>query len=172
MEALPKEFPLPVAVVQHRTPESGGRLCELLQQRCPLRVATAEDKEAVGPGRVYVAPADYHMLLERGTIALSTDEPVCYARPSIDVLFESAADAYGTGVIGVVMTGASHDGAHGLARINKRGGLTVVEDPATAESREMPDAALSATKADHVLTIDKIAPLLASLGATGKATAS
>jgi two-component system chemotaxis response regulator CheB len=105
---------------------------------------------------VYLAPPDYHLLVERGSFALSVDERVQNARPSIDVLFESAADAYGEGVIGVILTGANQDGAAGLAKIKERGGVAIVQDPSGAERRTMPDAAIAATVADAVLPLDEI----------------
>lgn len=161
---LSPAFPLPLAIVQHRHRESDETLRIVLQRSSPLPVCEVEDKQAVSPGTACLAPADYHLLVEQGTYALSTDEPVLYARPSIDVLFESAADAYGQNVIGVLLTGASSDGAHGLAAIKAAGGLTVVQDPATAECDVMPRAAVELGVADHVLPIPEIATLLTSLG--------
>ena len=115
-------------------------------------------------GRVYLAPRDYHLLVERGHFALSTEAPVYFARPSIDVLFESAADAYGEGVVGVVLTGANGDGARGLARIKAAGGLAVVQEPATARAPEMPSAAIEAADVDRVLPLPEIAAFLNGLG--------
>jgi two-component system chemotaxis response regulator CheB len=129
-------------------------------------VVEVEDKDLIAPGRVYLAPPDYHLLVEPGSFALSVDERVQYARPSIDVLFESAADAYGERVIGVVLTGANADGAAGLARIAKRGGAAIVQDPETAEAREMPAAALAAAPAT-VLPLESIGPHIAELCAVG-----
>jgi len=160
---LPGDFPLPVVVVQHRSVESDDTLSTLLQRHSMLPVKEVEDKEAILPGHVYLAPADYHLLLEEDTFALSTEAPVGYARPSIDVLFESAADAYGERVIGVILTGASKDGAQGAAKIKERGGLVVVQDPDTAESRIMPEAAIAAADIDQVLPLSEIAPFLVNL---------
>ena len=157
---LPASFPLPLAIVQHQGSSPGGDLARLLQRYSALPVADAEDKDALLPGRVYLAPIGYHLLVERGSVALSTEGPVLYARPSIDVLFESAADAYGVGVIGVALTGASRDGAAGLARIKRRGGLAIVQDPATAVRRTLPDAALASTSVDWTVPLPEIAPLL------------
>jgi two-component system chemotaxis response regulator CheB len=163
LAGLPRDFPLPVAVVLHRRRDSADRLAALLQGAGPLAVKEAEDKQSIVPGGVYLAPADYHLLVEKGNLALSTEAPVTYARPSIDVLFESAADAYGAGVIAVVLTGASADGAQGAARIRERGGTVVVQDPEKAEARVMPEAVLAAGPA-HVLPLEEIAPFLVKRG--------
>ena len=149
LAGLPSSFCVPVVIVQHRGKESEDTLTPLLQRRCPLVIEEAEDKQTIVPGYVYLAPRDYHLLVEPGRFALSSDAAVNQARPSIDVLFESAADAYGSAVIGVILTGANADGARGAARIKQRGGLVVVQDPATAEARAMPDAALAATTVDR-----------------------
>jgi two-component system chemotaxis response regulator CheB len=124
-------------------------------------VREVDDKEAIEPRHVYLAPPDYHLLVERGSFALSTDERVQHARPSIDVLFESAADAYGERVIGIVLTGANEDGAAGLARIADRGGLAIVQDPESAERRAMPDAAIAAGT-PTVLPLEEIGPFVAA----------
>ena len=157
---LPASFPLPLAVVQHQGASGGGALAALLQRYTPLAVADAEDKDGLLPGRVYLAPIGYHLLVEPGSLALSTEGPVWYARPSIDVLFESAADVYGPAVIGVALTGASRDGAAGLARIKQGGGLAIVQDPTTAASPVLPRAALAATSVDWTVPLPEIAPLL------------
>ena len=150
-----------VVVVQHLHPDGGEYLVEFLGQHCALPVKEAEDKEPILPGVIYVAAACYHLLVERDrTFALSADDKVHYARPSIDVLFESAATAYGPKLIGVVLTGANADGASGLAAIKARGGLAVVQDPTTAEVSFMPNAALAATMVDHVLDLAAIGRLL------------
>jgi two-component system, chemotaxis family, protein-glutamate methylesterase/glutaminase len=160
---LPEMFPLPLAIVQHQGADAGGELTRFLQRYSALVVTEAEDKQPILPGRAYVAPAGYHLLVEPGTFALSTEGPVLYARPSIDVLFESAADSYGEGVIGVALTGASHDGAHGLAQIKAHGGLALVQDPATAESPVLPKAAIKSTAVDRILPLLDIAPFLVGL---------
>lgn len=154
--ALPATFPVPVAIVQHQGAGGGHELASLLQRYTPLRVDEANDKDRPLPGRVYLAPAGYHLLVDEDGLALSVDPPVLYARPSIDVLFESAADVYGPTAIGVVMTGTSRDGAAGLARIKRRGGMTIVQDPTTALRRTMPEAALVSTKVDWILPLDEI----------------
>jgi two-component system chemotaxis response regulator CheB len=162
--SLPADFGAAVVVAQHRRADyDDGRLERLLGARCTLRVAEAEDKQALDPGVVLVAPADYHLLVEDGSVALSVDPPLHHSRPSIDVLFGSAADAYGDRVAGVVLTGANADGADGLARIAICGGMAIVQDPETAERREMPDAALAATPDARVVSLDEVGPLLESL---------
>ncbi len=157
---LAADFPLPVTVVQHRAPSGPPVLAALLQRYCPLQVRDADDKERLVPGRVYLAPADYHLLVERGSLALSVDERVSFARPSIDVLFESAAASYGDRTVGVVLTGASADGARGAAAIHERGGVVVAQDPAEAEAPAMPQAAIDLGAVDRVLPLDEIAPWL------------
>ncbi|HWC25953.1 MAG TPA: chemotaxis protein CheB [Solirubrobacteraceae bacterium] len=162
--ALPGGFAAPIVIAQHRQSGSAdGMLVRLLDARCTLRVCEAEDKQALEPGTVLVAPPDYHMLVEPGAVALSVDEPLNYSRPSIDILFRSAADAYGERVAGVVLTGANADGAVGLAQIAARGGTAIVQDPETAERREMPEAALWAAPEARVLALERIAPVLIEL---------
>jgi two-component system chemotaxis response regulator CheB len=164
--ALPPGFAAPIVIAQHRKSDSDGMLVRLLDARCALPVCEAEDKQTLDPGVVIVAPADYHLLVETGTVALSVDEPLNYSRPSIDILFGSAADAYGEHVAGVVLTGANADGALGLAQIAARGGTAIVQDPETAERREMPEAALWATPEARVLSLEQIAPVLTELVGT------
>lgn len=163
LSGLTADFPLPVVIVQHRGSNSENGLCEFLSKSSNLPVTEPEDKEPMMPGRVYLAPRDYHLLIENGSFALSVDHAVAYARPSIDVLFECAADEYGDKAIGVVLTGANNDGARGLAKISAQGGVTVVESPETAASDEMPRAALARTKADWILPLEEIAPRLNKL---------
>jgi two-component system chemotaxis response regulator CheB len=161
--ALPKDFPVPIAVVQHRYRTSNEGLPAFLRRHAQLAVVDTTDKEWIKPGTVYLAPANYHLLVERGELSLSVDEAVAYSRPSIDVLFESAAMAYGSNVIGVVLTGANADGAKGATRIKERGGFVVVQDPATAESPAMPQATVDATRVDRILPLDRIGPFLVEL---------
>lgn len=160
---LPAKFDVPVVVVQHRHRDSDHLLVSLLQDHTPLSVSEIEDKTELAPGSVYVAPAEYHVLVEDGHLALSTEEPVRHSRPSIDVTFESAADVYGRRTIGVVMTGANDDGSRGLRRIADRGGATIVQDPATAESPIMPTAALRLVPDARVATIEEIGALIDTL---------
>jgi two-component system, chemotaxis family, protein-glutamate methylesterase/glutaminase len=161
---LPAEFDLPVAIAQHRHPDSQPEtLAELLHAQTNRPVLDAEDKMAIEPGHVYIAPPNYHLLIERGSFALSVDERVHFARPSIDVLFETAADAYGAGVIGIILTGANNDGAHGLARIKSIGGVALIQDPLGAARRTMPEAAIAATAADAILPLEAIGRFLYGL---------
>jgi two-component system, chemotaxis family, protein-glutamate methylesterase/glutaminase len=142
---LPAGFSLPLLIVVHLAPRRGSLIAEVLQARCRIRVREAEDKDVATPGTAYFAPPDYHMLIEAdGRISLSIEAPVQYSRPSIDVLFESAADAYGALAIGVVLSGANNDGARGLAAIVRAGGTAVVQRPEEATSAAMPAAALAA----------------------------
>jgi two-component system, chemotaxis family, protein-glutamate methylesterase/glutaminase len=155
---LPDDVDVPIVVAQHRHPDSlEGALAQLLQEETDRPVLEVEDKMRIEPRHVYVAPPDYHVLVEATSLlALSVDERVRFARPSIDVLFESAADAYGAGVIGIILTGANDDGALGLARIKRRGGVALVQDPAGAARRNMPEAAIAATVADAILPLEEI----------------
>lgn len=160
---LPAGFELPLAVVLHRSSDGEELLCELLARGSRLPVSEAEDKEALAPGCVRVGPRGYHLLVEEGHVALSTEAPVRHSRPSIDVLFESAARAYGPAAIGVVLTGSNADGAEGLRALRRRGAFAIVQDPADAERSEMPAAALAAAGADAVVALDGVAPLLVEL---------
>jgi two-component system, chemotaxis family, protein-glutamate methylesterase/glutaminase len=153
---LPRGFSIPIVAVQHRSRESEA-FADIIRSLVSLPVYEAEDKEPIRAPGVYLAPPDYHLLVEPGRLALSTDEPVSYSRPSIDVLFESAADAYGASVLGVLLTGANQDGSRGLARIRQAGGTSIVQDPASAESPEMPRAAIATGVADCVLPLGEIA---------------
>jgi two-component system chemotaxis response regulator CheB len=159
---LPANFPLPVVIVQHRGTSENG-LCEYLAGSSSLPVTEPEDKEPVMSGRVYLAPRDYHLLIENRSFALSVDHAVAYARPSIDVLFECVADDYGDKAVGVILTGANTDGARGLAKIRSVGGVTLVENPESAARNEMPRAALAQFKPDWVLPLEEIAPCLNKL---------
>ena len=165
--ALPADFPLPLAIVQHISPEAGDGMARLLAEFCAIRVKEADEQESIAPGSVYLAPPNYHLLVERdGLLSLAADGYVSYARPSVDVLFESAAAAFGPAVIGVVLTGANSDGARGLKAIAAAGGLAIVQDPADAEARQMPEAARAATEPDYLLPLADIAGTLQRLAAT------
>ena len=159
---LRADFPHPIVVVQHRHKERSNLLLLALAENNSLPVVEITDKLALQRGVVHLAPADYHVLVEQQHLALSLEAPVIYARPSIDVLFESTALAYGSRTIGVVLTGASHDGAAGIRAIKQRGGITLVQDPTTAECAIMPQAAIAATTIDYVLSLDAIAATLAN----------
>jgi two-component system chemotaxis response regulator CheB len=177
LRALPASFPVPLAIVQHQSSPGSG-LATLLQRYTAVAVADAEDKDELLPGFAYLAPPGYHLLIDRGLadrgladqgavdrgiLALSVDPPVQHARPSIDVLFESAADVYGPEVVGVILTGTGRDGAAGLTRIKRRGGLAIVQDPATATRAAMPEAALASTPVDLILPIEQIGGRLLQL---------
>jgi two-component system chemotaxis response regulator CheB len=161
--ALPEDYPIPIVTVQHRSKDSDRLLSQLLQDRTDLTVCEIEDKDTLEAGKVHVAPADYHVMIEPGYLSLTIEEPVRFSRPSIDVLFESAADTYGPGTIGVVLTGANEDGARGLAAIVRRGGRALVQDPKTAEIPIMPEAALRAVPTAEKLALDKMAERLIEL---------
>ena len=161
---VPPTLSVPIVLVQHRGTTADTTLVDMLSRATRLAVVEAEDKVEMAPGTVYVAPADYHLLVdEAGTLSLSTEAPVRSARPSIDVLFETAADAYRDRALGVLLTGASADGAAGLARIKRLGGCAIVQDPATAECATMPAAAIAATAVDYVLPLDRIAEHIVGL---------
>jgi two-component system, chemotaxis family, protein-glutamate methylesterase/glutaminase len=158
---LPEDFPAPIVVAQHREPDAEEDLLpRLLQRHTGLTVAEADDKAELREGAVLLAPAGYHVLLEQRCVELSLEAPVQYARPSIDVLFQSAAEEFGPHAIGVLLTGSNADGAAGIAEIARRGGMTVVQDPATAERPEMPAAALTVMTPDAVVPIEGVAGVL------------
>ncbi len=165
LAALPAGFSLPIAIAQHRgAPPADTDVTPIWRRHTLLPLCEADDKSPIVAGHIYVAPADYHLLVEsRGLLALSTEGPVQWARPSIDVLFESAAEAYGDGVIGVILTGASADGSQGLRAIRARGGCALVQEPLTAECDVMPRAALTATAVNHVLGLDELGRVLGAL---------
>ncbi|HEX9310352.1 MAG TPA: chemotaxis protein CheB [Gemmatimonadaceae bacterium] len=154
--ALPADFPVPIVVVQHRGKDSERLLSHLLQDATALTVCEIEDKDPLAPGTVHLAPANYHTMVERGYLSLTIEEPVRFSRPSIDVTFASAADAYQSETIGVVLTGANEDGSRGLAQIVKQGGVALVQDPKTAEISTMPKSAIRAVPSAEVLPLDRI----------------
>ncbi|MEA2511191.1 MAG: two-component system, chemotaxis family, protein-glutamate methylesterase/glutaminase, partial [Thermomicrobiales bacterium] len=156
VQGLPADFPAAVFVVVHTTPHTPSVLPRLLERAGQLPAGHARHGEAIVGGRIYVAPPDYHTLVEPGHFALSTDAPVRYSRPSIDVTFSSAADSYAHRTVGVVLTGANADGADGLRRISDRGGLALVQDPDSAESRLMPAAAQRAVPRARVMSLEGI----------------
>lgn len=161
LPALPKDYPLPIFIVVHVPPDRRNVLAPLLEARGQITVKEGEDKEPVIGGVVYIAPSDYHMLVEEDfSISLSSDELVNFSRPAIDVLFESAADAYGPGLMGVILSGANQDGAAGLAKVAKFGGTMIVEDPAGAFAPQMPGFALAACPTAKVVPLKSIASRL------------
>lgn len=163
VSCLPDDLAIPIVLVQHRHKLSDHMLPMLLQDRTHLDVCEVEDKTPIECGKVFVAPADYHLLVEVDSFALSVDDPIRHARPSIDLTFSSAADHFGAGTIGVVLTGANADGAVGLRRIADRGGLALVQEPATAESPAMPIAALKAVPSARVMTVGAIGSYIGEL---------
>lgn len=164
--ALPGDFGAAVVVAQHRSPESHrNAFRDLLAAATRLKVCEADDKDELRPSQVYVAAPDYHLLVEDGRLSLSTDDRVQFARPSVDVLLESAAESYRERCVGVVLTGANADGAAGLARVVELGGTAIVQDPVTAARAEMPRAALAAVPDARVAAPDEIGPLLVELTA-------
>ncbi len=166
LSSLPASFPLPIAVVQHIAERSENFMAELLNRASRIAVKEAEDKEPLSPGTAYLAPPGYHLLMEPDrSFSLSVDERVNHACPSIDVLFESAAEVFGEALIGIILTGANADGAHGLKTIKHYGGLAIVQNPESAEHPVMPKAALAATVADYIVNLERLAPLLLQLTA-------
>lgn len=167
---LPPDIAAAIAIAQHRMPGSdSGLLPDLLGRRSSLPVREIEDKQPIDAGVVYVAPADYHVLVQRDGFALSLEDRVSYSRPSIDVMLESAAEVYRERMIGVILTGANADGADGLARVRLRGGVALVQDPCTAEKATMPEAAIATGAPHRILPIEGIAALVAVLCRDGSA---
>lgn len=161
LPVLPAAYPLPILVAIHLPPDQNSVLVEIFGPKCRVEVREAEDKEPIRPGTVYFAPPDYHLLVETDRrLSLSSEEPVLFSRPAIDVLFESAADAYSDSLIGVVLTGASRDGAQGLRAIQAVGGAALVQRPDRAHSPAMPQAALDACPGARALSLDEIAAYL------------
>jgi two-component system chemotaxis response regulator CheB len=160
---LPEDFPVPIAVVQHRSFDDSEAFAPLLSACTKLPVVEVEDKEPIKSGSVYVSPSNYHLLVDGEHFALSTDGPVLHARPSIDVLFESAAETYRDGLIGVLLTGMSRDGTAGLAKIKENGGFVLVQDPLAAEGHVMPEAAIASVAVDKVLPLEDIADFVTGL---------
>ncbi len=170
---LGPDFPLPVFVVVHIPPNTRSILPEIFGSKCRSRIKEAEDKEAIEPGVVYFAPPDYHLLVEsNGSLSLSSDEQEIFSRPAINVLFESAVDAYGAGLVGVLLTGASHDGARGVRAILDAGGQVVIQDPESAEARAMPEAALAVCPEIKPMALEGIGPFLAGLETEAKSNAN
>lgn len=167
LPALPPWFGLPIAIVQHVGERSDSFLADYLDRACHIAVKDAEDKEPLVAGTAYLAPPGYHILIEPDrSFSLSVDPRVNHSCPAIDVLFESAAEAYGPSLIGVILTGANGDGARGLKAIKAAGGLAIVQNPGSAEAGAMPRAALAATQVDHVVELEQLAHLLLRLTAS------
>ena len=157
LPAFPAQFPVPIVIVQHRAADADNFALEFLDNLCQLAVKEAEEKEIMEPGTIYFAPVDYHLLIEAGGyFSLSCDAKVCHSRPSINVLFQSAADAFADKLIGVVLTGANDDGSDGVYYIKARGGLTIAQDPVTSEVDTMPRAAINSGAIDRVVQLPRL----------------
>jgi len=158
------DYPIPVMLVQHRAKTSQDLFEDVLQRRCRIRIKQADEKEKINSGMVYVAPPDYHLLVEADkTFSLSSDPPVQFSRPSIDVLFESAAQVYRDKLIGIILTGSNHDGAVGISEIKRMGGMTIAQDPAEAQYSLMTQASIDTHHVDHVLSLAGIRDLLVGM---------
>lgn len=165
LPSLPKDYPYPILIVVHLPADRRSLLPDLFQSKCQVQVKEAEDKDLILPGTVYFAPPDYHLLVDvDGMLSLSSEEPVLYSRPSINVLFEAAADAFDSAVAGIVLTGANSDGALGLRAIGAKGGMTIVQAPQTAFTSEMPQAALNQSPKALVMTLEEIRDFLLKQG--------
>ena len=159
--ALPVDFNIPIIIVQHIGVHSDSQWIKLLNEKSPLDIKEADEKEKIEKGKIYIAPPNYHLLIEKDkTFSLTIDERVNFARPSIDVLFESAAEAYKDKLIGIVLTGSNHDGTKGIKRIKECGGLAIIQDPKTAESAYMPKSAIAAIVPDYILSLEALVALL------------
>ncbi len=164
---LPSGFSIPIIIVQHVSARSDNEWIKLLNDKSNLTIKEADEKEKIETGNVYIAPANYHLMIENDkTFSLTIDEYVNFARPSIDVLFESAAEAYKDKLIGIVLTGSNNDGTKGIKRIKECGGLAIIQDPKTAESSTMPASAIAAIQPDYILSLEKIVQLLVKLTQT------
>ncbi|MBK5412430.1 chemotaxis protein CheB [Pseudomonas sp. TH34] len=161
---LPASFGLPIITVLHLPDERRSQLAEVFDRRVSMKVVEARDKEVIQPGTLYFAGPGYHLSVEHDrSLSLSQEDRVHHSRPAIDYLFESAADAYGAGLMAILLTGANQDGARGLAHVKQCGGMTVVQDPDEARVAIMPRAALALHTPDHILPLSRIGTLLASL---------
>ena len=164
---LPRNFPLPVIVVIHRSRKHKSSIEEILNNKSKVMVKVASDKDQLKKGSVYFAPSDYHLLLEPDeSLTLDCSEPVLYSRPSIDVTFESVADVYNDQVIAILLSGANTDGANGICYIHGKKGFTVVQDPENAEVRTMPEAAITKCRADLILSNLEIFSFMETLATT------
>jgi two-component system chemotaxis response regulator CheB len=162
---LPADFPLPIVVIQHRSKDEGVLLEDVLQSKCKIRIKQADEKEQIEGGLVYIAPADYHLLIEKNrSFSLNCDAPINFSRPSIDVLFETAAEVYGDKLIGIILTGANKDGAAGIEAIKKLGGITVAQNPASANFPVMPKAAIDTGSVQYVFELEEVKNFLLDLG--------
>jgi two-component system chemotaxis response regulator CheB len=164
ISGLPAEFDLPIIITQHLNPHSDSYLTTYLSQQSHLKVKEADPGDFIQNGYVYIAPPNMHLLVEEDfTLSLSNEEKINYSRPSIDILFETAARAYTKSLIGIILTGANHDGAFGIKQIKIFGGLTIAQNPETAEVGTMPGAAIKTGSVDHISNLEEIAPYIVSL---------
>lgn len=166
LELLPREYPVPIIIVQHRAKDPRDLLEEVLQNKVDLQLKQADEKEMIKPG-IYIAPPDYHLMIENDkTFSLSSDKPVQFSRPSIDVLFETAAQAYKERLVGILLTGSNKDGMSGMCSIRQMGGITIAQSPKEAEYPAMPSSAIEAGCADRIMTLEDISTFLLHLPAT------
>lgn len=158
---LPLDFHIPIIIVQHISAQSDSHWIKLLNTVSKLNIKEADEKEKIEKGNIYIAAPNYHLMVEENkTLSFTNEQKINFARPSIDVLFESAADVYKDKTIGIILTGSSSDGTAGLKLIKEYGGLAIAEDPKTATSPYMPASAISKVKVDHILPLKEIAELL------------
>ncbi len=164
ISVLPVDFFIPIIAVQHISPDSENYIITFLNNHSAITIKEADEKEKLKPGCVYFSAPNYHLLIEKdATLSLSTEQKVNYSRPSIDVMFETAADTFGKGVIGIILTGANQDGTAGIRAVKEAGGLTIVQDPTEAETPAMPKSAIEASAPDHIFSLDGIADFLLNL---------
>ena len=164
LKGLPGNYPLPLIVIQHRSKDERTLLEEVLQAKCVISIKQADEKERIEGGKVYFAPPDYHLLVEKDhSFSLTCDDPVNFSRPSIDLLFETASEVYKEKLVGVILTGANHDGAEGIRAVKEHGGLTIAQDPATSHFPDMPQAAIDTGSVQHILNAAAIKDLLLDL---------
>jgi len=164
LEQLPERFPLPIVVVLHQHRKAGSHIPEIFGRKCALNVKEADEKEILEPGNVYIAPPNYHLLIEKDrSLSLNIDKRVHFSRPSIDVTFISAAESFRDGLIGILLTGANQDGAEGVLHVKRCGGLAIIEDPDSAKVSTMPQSALNLTRVDQILNIQDIPDFLLAI---------
>lgn len=157
LPALPKDFPIPIFIAIHLSPDAGGYLAQYLNEMSEITVMEAYDQAPIKPNHAYLAPANYHLLVENTeTLALCVSEKVSYARPSIDVLFETAADTFRDGLLGIILSGANRDGCKGCLAIKEHGGLVIAMEPSTAVAPIMPQAVIDIGASDYIFSIDEI----------------
>ncbi|GFP74180.1 chemotaxis protein CheB [Clostridium fungisolvens] len=167
LKVINRDFPVPIVIVQHLSPESDGYLIKYFDSICRLKVKEAEEKEKITSGYVYIAPPNYHLLIEKDeTLSLTVEDKENYSRPSIDVLFETASDCFKHKLIGVILTGANGDGSKGLKTIKQYGGMAIIEDPNTAAVSLMPQIASKTLQADYIIPLGKIVEKLIELTIT------